>query len=61
MNDLQTVSKRLIFFVYINDTTLTSTLYTLSQGVNHDVSNMSYLIILEQLNYFIGLLLANVG
>ena len=56
MNDLQTVSKRLIFFLYANDTTLTSTLYTFSQWVNHDVNHMSYLINLEQLTYLIGLL-----
>ena len=59
MNDLQTASKRLIFLLYANDMTSTSTLYTFTQGVNHDVIHRSYLINLEQFS-LIGLLLANI-
>ena len=47
MNDIQTVSERLNFILYVDDTTLTSTLCTFTQEVNHDVNHMSYLINLE--------------
>ena len=47
MNDIQTVSERLNFILYADDTTLTSTLCTFTQEVNQDVNHMSYLINLE--------------
>ena len=47
MNDIQTVSERLNVILYVDDTTLTSTLCTFTQEVNHDVNQMSYLINLE--------------
>ena len=47
MNDIQTVSERLNFTLYADDTTLTSTLCTFTQEVNHDVNCMPYLINLE--------------
>ena len=47
MNDIQTVSERLNFILYADDRTLTSTLCTFTQEVNHDVTHMSYLINLE--------------
>ena len=43
MNNIQTVSERLNFILYADDTTLTSTLCTFTQEVNHDVNYMSYL------------------
>ena len=46
INDIQTVSERLSFILYVDDTTLTSTLCSFTQ-VNHDVNHMSYLINLE--------------
>ena len=47
MNDIQTVSERLNFILYADDTTLTSTLCTFTHEINHDVNHMSYLINLE--------------
>ena len=47
MNDIQTVSERLNFISYADATTLTSTLCTFTQEVNHEVNHMSYLINLE--------------
>ena len=44
MNDIQTVSERLNFVLYADDTTLTSTLCTFTQEVTHDVNHMSYSI-----------------
>ena len=44
MNDIQIVGERLNLIWYVDDTTLTSTLRTFNQKVNHDVNHMSYLI-----------------
>ena len=47
MNDIQTVSERLNFVLYADDTTLTRTLCTFTQEVDHALNRMSYSIILE--------------
>ena len=52
MKDIQTVSERLNFILYSDDTTFTSTLCTFMQKVNHGVNNMSYLINLELCKIF---------
>ena len=44
MDHIQTVSDRLNFILYADDTTLTSTLCTFTWEVNHDVNHISYLI-----------------